>query len=120
MRFRRGNAPRRVGGQINRETIKNMGNFTEQKDRQSATGALAREWLDLRGLTEYAAVCERTVRSWIHSPVDPLPAARIGGKILVRKSNFDHWLERHRMKPADALDLDGIVREVVEGVSSGR
>jgi excisionase family DNA binding protein len=97
-----------------------MGSISESKDRRSATGTLTREWLDLRELTEYAAVCERTVRGWIHSPVDPLPATRVGGKILVRKSDFDRWLERHRMKPAGALDLDGIVREVVEGVTGGR
>ena len=81
---------------------------------------MTREWLDLRELTGYAAVCERTVRGWIHLPVDPLPATRVGGKILVRKSEFDRWLERRRMKPFGTLDLDGIVKEVLEGVRGGR
>ncbi len=75
------------------------------------------EWMDLRRLTEYAAVSERTLRAWVHSPVDPLPAVRVGGKILVRKSDFDAFLERHPVKPLDAVDVDGIVREVLEGVS---
>jgi excisionase family DNA binding protein len=78
------------------------------------------EWLDLRRLTGYAAVSERTLRGWIHSPVDPLPAVSVGRKILVRRQEFDDWLDRHRVKPLETLDVDGIVREMVEGVSSGR
>jgi len=75
------------------------------------------EWLDLRRLREYAAVSERTLRAWVHSPVDPLPAVCVGRKILVRKSDFDRWLEQHKVKP---LDLGVIVDEVVEAVTSGR
>ena len=75
------------------------------------------EWLDLRRLTEYAAVSERTLRAWIHSPVDPLPAYRRWSKILVRRSEFDAWMERHRIKQ---VDLGVIVDEVVEAVASGR
>ncbi len=75
------------------------------------------EWLDLRHLRDYAAVSERTVRSWIYSTADPLPAVRVGAKILVRRSDFDSWLERHRVKP---VDLGGMVEEIVEAVADGR
>ena len=75
------------------------------------------EWLSLRGLGEYAQVSERTLRSWIHSPVDPLPAVRIGGKILIRRRVFDAWLERRKIEPLATDDVDAIVREVVEGVT---
>lgn len=75
------------------------------------------EWLGLRQLTQYVAVSERTLRAWIHDPTDPLPASRVRGKILVRRSEFDAWLERHKVM---LVDLDAIVREMVEGVSSGR
>jgi excisionase family DNA binding protein len=74
-------------------------------------------WLDLRRLREYAAISERTLRAWIHSSVDPLPAVRVGTKILVRKSDFDQWLEKHRVKQ---IDLSAIVDEVVEAVAGGR
>lgn len=43
-----------------------------------------REWLDLKSLQKYACVSERTLREWIHRPVDPLPAVRVGTKILIR------------------------------------
>jgi len=75
------------------------------------------EWLDLRRLTQYAAVSERTIRCWIRLPVDPLPAARVGAKYLVRRSEFDRWLGRH---PAEPLDLGAIVEDAVQAVTGGR
>ena len=78
------------------------------------------EWLSLRGLGEYAQVSERTLRAWIHSSVDPLPAVRIGGKILVRRQDFDSWLGRHRIIPAESIDVSAIVKEIVVGATSER
>lgn len=74
-------------------------------------------WLDLRRLREYASVSNRTLRDWIHSPVDSLPAVQVGTKILVRKSDFDRWLEKHKVKP---LELGAMVEEIVEAVAGGR
>lgn len=71
------------------------------------------EWLDLQGLTRYAAVCERTLRAWIHSPVDPLPAVRVRGKILVNRRAFDAWLGRHAVRPFEEIDVDAIVSDVL-------
>jgi excisionase family DNA binding protein len=73
----------------------------------------AREWLSIRELTAYASVSERTLRSWLHRPVDPLPAVQVGGKILVRRPQFDDWLDHHRMQQIDSIDFDGIVKEIV-------
>ncbi len=78
------------------------------------------EWLGLRHLAEYSDTSERTLRGWINSPVDPLPAVRIGGKILVRRQNFDAWLERHKITPLESVQVDGIVREVLQGVTCER
>jgi len=75
------------------------------------------QWLDLRRLQEYATVSERTLRNWIRLEVNPLPAVQIRGKFLVRKSDFDRWLEQHAVRP---VDLGGIVEEIVEAVASGR
>jgi excisionase family DNA binding protein len=72
-----------------------------------------REWLDLKALRQHASVSERTIRDWIHRPVDPLPAVRVGSKILVRRSEFDRWLEAHQVK---RVDIGCIVDELVAGV----
>jgi excisionase family DNA binding protein len=58
-------------------------------------------------------VSERTLREWIHRTLNPLPGARVGGKILVRRSVFDRWLEAHEVKH---LDIGCIVDELVAGV----
>jgi excisionase family DNA binding protein len=71
------------------------------------------EWLGLRELTEYAAVSERTLRAWIRFPSDPLPAARVRGKILIRRTLFDAWLERRRIQPLSSVDVNAIVRDLV-------
>ena len=84
------------------------------------SATLSKEWLGLRQLTEYADISERTLRAWIYSRRDPLPAAKVSGKVLVRKADFDRYLERHRVKPLQEVDLDGIVQEVLLGANYGR
>lgn len=75
--------------------------------------APAREWLDLKALQEYACISERTLREWIHLPTNPLPASRVGVKLLIRRSTFDRWLESHQLKP---VNLSAIVDEVLSDV----
>jgi excisionase family DNA binding protein len=72
------------------------------------------EWLDLKALQRYACVSERTLREWVHRSINPLPAAQVGTKILVRRSTFDRWLENHSLK---TIDVGCIVDELVAGVT---
>jgi len=72
------------------------------------------EWLDLKALKGYACASERTLRDWIHRAVDPLPAVRVGRKILVSRSRFDRWLEAHEVKH---VDVGCIVDEIIAGVT---
>lgn len=73
----------------------------------------AREWLGLRELSVYANICERTLRSWIHAPHGPLPAVKVRGNVLVRKADFDKYLEHHRVQPLAGLNVDRILEDVV-------
>jgi excisionase family DNA binding protein len=84
------------------------------------TQKISMEWLGLRQLSRYADVSERTLRAWIHSPVDPLPAVRVRGKMLVRRGDLDAWLEKHRANMLETVDLDRIVQDVLKGVDRGR
>jgi excisionase family DNA binding protein len=86
----------------------------ELKARMRENHQTRLEWLGLRQLTEYAAVSERTLRAWIHLPIDALPAVRVGGKVLIQRSQFDSWLGRHRIQSLPSVDVDAIVRELVE------
>jgi excisionase family DNA binding protein len=83
---------------------------------RSQLGHVTAEWLDLKELQKYACVSERTLRDWVHRSINPLPAVRVGSKILVRRSAFDGWLESHRIKP---VDVSCIVDALVAGVTTG-
>ena len=72
------------------------------------------EWLDLKALVRYACLSERTLRELIHRPVNPLPAVRVGGKILVRRTAVDQWFEGQQLK---SVDIGSIVEELVAGVT---
>ena len=74
---------------------------------------MQKEWLDLRAITEYVAVSERTAREWIHRAENPLPAVQVGKKILVRRTELDHWLQMHVLRPSELVNIDGIVNDVV-------
>jgi excisionase family DNA binding protein len=87
---------------------------------QAFVKTIDREWLGLRDIARYAAVSERTLRSWIHSPVNPLPAVRVVGKLLVRRTDLDLWLQAHRVQPLAELDVDAIVRDALKGSPRGR
>jgi len=66
--------------------------------------------MDLRSLTQYADVSLRTLGDWVRDPVDPLPASRVNKKLLVRRTDFDAYLERHRVQP------DSLVDEIMDGL----
>jgi excisionase family DNA binding protein len=68
------------------------------------------EWLDLKALRVYASASDRTIRTWIHRQRDPLPASQAGGKIRVRRSAFDAWMDRQTIKK---VDVNSIVNDIV-------
>jgi hypothetical protein len=77
------------------------------------------EWMDLKTVQRYACVSERTVRDWIHRPQNPLPAKQVErGKLLVKRSQFDRWLEAHPYRPDDAIDVGRIVDEVMNDLKA--
>jgi len=88
--------------------------------RERLFNGIDREWMGLRELTQYANVSNRTLRLWIHAPADPLPAVKVSGKHLVRRSELDAWLGRHRVRALPGAELDRIVREVLSRTAHGR
>ncbi len=60
-------------------------------------------FFSLKGLAGYASLSRRTLQDLVNDTSDPLPSYRVGGKILVRKSEFDRWMTRRRNRKAQAL-----------------
>jgi hypothetical protein len=88
-------------------------------------------WLSLEALNAYSGLSVRSLRAYLADPHRPLPHYRmkephvirekprkdggrernrtVSGKILVRRSDFDRWMEGFRYTP----DVDKIVNEVM-------
>ncbi len=68
-------------------------------------------YMDLKALSRYSGLSVRTLRQYLKDTVHPLPSFRPGGKILIRRSDFDQWMTRFRQ---DGSDLDRLASEVLE------
>ena len=72
-------------------------------------------YLSLRALAAYSECSVRWLRDRLSDLTHPLPCYRLpGGKILVRRSEFDAWLARYRQ--VGPADVDRIVSEALEGL----
>ena len=49
-------------------------------------------WLGIAQLVAYSGLSARTVRRHLADPVRPIPHYRVGGRILIRRSEFDEWV----------------------------
>jgi hypothetical protein len=73
------------------------------------------EWMDLKILERYSSVSNRTLRSWIKAPEDPLPASARGGKILVSRRLFDEWMKGHAIE-ATSVDVERAVNSILKSL----
>jgi hypothetical protein len=74
------------------------------------------DYFDLRMLAAYSSCSVRWLRDRLVDQAHPLPHHRIGGKLLVKKDDFDRWMEAHRVvRPSDRLSR--IVESVMAEVS---
>jgi hypothetical protein len=66
------------------------------------------------GLPEYSGLSERTLRGYLKHPAYPLPFYKIGGKVLVRRSEFDDWARQFRAVAPSSIDA--LVTDVLRGL----
>jgi hypothetical protein len=71
-------------------------------------------FLSLRALAGYSGLGARKLREHLADPVHPLPCYRVGGKILVRRSEFDTWIARYRR--VGRADVDQLVADVLKAL----
>jgi hypothetical protein len=69
----------------------------------------------LRALVVYSGLSIRTLNKKFADRTHPLPFFRIGGKILVRKSDFDTWAAPFR-RTRTGVDMTALVEEIVDGL----
>ena len=71
-------------------------------------------YLPMGRLSAYSGLSVRTLRGYLAHPVHPLPCYRIGGKVLVRRSEFDQWAQQFRAAPSSKVDA--LVSEALRGL----
>ena len=85
-------------------------------ERRDAS-AVGDAYLPLRALAGYSGLSVRTLRGYLSHASSPLPHYRIGGKVLVRRSEFDQWVEGFRVRVQ--AGVEDIVRDVLAGFQGG-
>lgn len=73
-------------------------------------------YLPLKALVAYSGLSLRTLRTYLVNRSHPLPCYRVGGKILVRRSEFDAWAQQFRTDEG-AADIGAVVDDVVNSFS---
>jgi hypothetical protein len=68
-------------------------------------------WLSLKALATYSSLSVRKLRQHLEDSLHPLPCYRVGGKLLVRRSDYDAWVSRYRK--VGRADVDRIVDDVL-------
>jgi hypothetical protein len=71
-------------------------------------------YLSLRALNGYSGLSVRKLREYLTHPSNPLPCYRPGGKVLVRRSEFDAWVAIFRQR--GRADIEAIVNDALEGL----
>lgn len=71
-------------------------------------------FLSLKALASYSGLSVRKLRQHLEDPGHPLPCYRIGGKIVVRRSEFDAWIGVYRQ--TGRADVGQIVADVLRGL----
>jgi len=72
-------------------------------------------YLPLKTLVVYSGLSVRTLRGYLTHATHPLPCFRIGGKVLVRRSDYDAWAAQFRVV-ASAAGLDDMVNNIMQGL----
>jgi excisionase family DNA binding protein len=75
-------------------------------------------FLSVKALASYSGLSTRKLRDHLQGPAHPLPHYRIGGKILVRRSEFDAWIGHYRQ--LGSQDLDRVVARVLWELPTSR
>lgn len=68
--------------------------MSEKETLQAVTSHTWPEWMDLKTLARYSSVSVKTIHRWMAADIDPLPASKPSGKVLVKRKTFDLWMER--------------------------
>jgi hypothetical protein len=77
--------------------------------------SITKEYLSMSNLVAYSDISRRTLTKYLRDPINPLPHRKIGGKLFIKKADFDVWHDSFIVK-TQMLDLGKMVEEMVAAV----
>lgn len=62
-------------------------------------------YFSIKALSNYSSLSTRLLRSFLTAPDHPLPHFRVGSRVVVKRSDFDGWIQifRHEGNDSDAI-----------------
>ncbi len=67
-------------------------------------------YINLRDVSTRLSASPRSVRAYVNRSDNPLPAYRIGGKLLFCWDEVEKWVEQHRVRMPDVnVDVDALI-----------
>ena len=84
----------------------------KQQENRIVKLSLEDRYLDLRALSLYSSLAVATVRDYIRSGT--LPYYKLRGKILVKRSEFDDWIQQFKVDKSD--DLEDLVEDAISAL----
>ena len=84
----------------------------EKKKRSESVDASDGQYLDLKKLSVYSSLGVPTLRERLREGT--LPFYKLRGKILVRRKDFDAYMQRHRVDKRE--DLEELVEDAISSL----
>ncbi|MEM8549172.1 MAG: hypothetical protein AAGF10_00125 [Verrucomicrobiota bacterium] len=75
--------------------------------------AIQGQYIDLAELTGRLPLSRRSVRRYVTDAAYPMPAFRVGGKLIFHWPSVVSWLENHRVHP---LDVGGMTNDLMNSL----
>ena len=72
------------------------------------------QFFDLKGLSAYSAISVGSLRDYLKS--GGLPYFKLRGRVLIKRSEFDSWIESYRINKKQ--DLNNVVDEILTSLKS--
>jgi hypothetical protein len=72
-------------------------------------------YFSLKALATYSSLSERMLRAFLRDPEQPMPHFRVGGRVLVRRSDFDAWIQVFRH---DGSDPEAIAERILTSLDA--
>ena len=74
-----------------------------------------KEYFSVTELSKYCGISQRTLRTLLKDPLNPIPFYRVGaaGRIIrIKKSEFDEWMDSQKVDQGN--EIDELLAEVLK------